>query len=376
MTMHELIFTKKKPDKYYRHIAFWVGQCIFWGFWATVFLHTQGSLWEYFVFQIKNKQYFLLDVSYTFFIVYYLSPKFLLKNQRVHFCISVLLFTAIIYILFILYRFWIQGLVNDSRDKQLLMAWYISMNFVTNGPPVVCAMFLTLKMGKNYYIKMQEKLTLIQKNNNAELQLLKAQIHPHFLFNTLNNIYSFALSKSPKAGNLVLKLSDTLRYMITDCEATLVPLEKELKMIEDYIGLEKVRYGDRLNLLVQINGNPENKLIAPLLLIPFLENCFKHGASIMRGQQWINLKIDIKNNLLDFQLSNSKPAQTISGNKKGIGLANVQKRLQLLYPGKYFLKTESTNDTFNVHLQVDLIENEDAETQNILNTKQEPIAYE
>jgi len=127
--------------------------------------------------------------------------------------------------------------------------------------------------------------------------------------------------------------------------------------------------------LIQINGDPENKLIAPLLLIPFVENCFKHGASIMRGQQWINLKIDIKNNQLDFQLSNSKPTQTISGNKKGIGLTNVQKRLQLLYPEKFYLKTESTNDTFNVHLQVDLIEKNNADNQDILNPQSQSLAY-
>jgi sensor histidine kinase YesM len=366
MTIHDFIFTNEKPAKYYRHIAFWLGQFIFWGFWASIFFSPK-TIWENILFLLRNRQYFILDMSYTYVIVYYLSPKFLLRKRIAHFFMFVLIFTAIIYILFILSRFWINGLFNESSDMQLLNAWYISMNFIINGPPVICVMFLTLKMCKNYYIKMQEKLTLVQENTNAELQLLKAQVHPHFLFNTLNNIYSFALSKSPKAGNLVLKLSDTLRYMITDCEATLVPLEKELKMIEDYIGLEKVRYGNRLNLLVQIDGDPENKLIAPLLLIPFVENCFKHGASIMRGQQWINLKIDIQNNQLDFQISNSKPAQTISGNKKGIGLANVQKRLELLYPEKFYLKTESTNDTFNVHLQVDLIEKNNTDNQDILN---------
>jgi LytS/YehU family sensor histidine kinase len=163
--------------------------------------------------------------------------------------------------------------------------------------------------------------------------------------------------------------------MRTEGENSLVPLEKEIQLVNDYIGLERVRYGNRLDMQVSIHGNPANKMIAPLLLIPFVENCFKHGASVMRGQQWINLKIDIKNNQLDFQLSNSKPAQTISGNKKGIGLANVQKRLQLLYSGKYYLKTESTNDTFNVHLQVELIEGKDAATQNTFKPQLQPIAY-
>ena len=119
---------------------------------------------------------------------------------------------------------------------------------------------------------------LDKETANAELQLLKSEIHPHFLFNTLNNIYSSILNKSSNAKGLVIKLSDTLKYMIYDCEAPLVPLEEELKMIEDYIGLEKVRYGKRLNMEVEIKGDYRNKLIAPLLLIPFIENCFKHGA--------------------------------------------------------------------------------------------------
>jgi len=196
---------------------------------------------------------------------------------------------------------------------------------------------------------------LAKENTNAELQLLKAQVHPHFLFNTLNNIYSFALNESPQAGTLVQKLSDMLNYMIHECKEPLVPLEKEIKLIRDYMGLEKVRYGNRLDMQVEINGEYKNKMIAPLLMIPFVENCFKHGASAMRGQQWIKLDITINEDQLDFKLSNSKPqVLNATNNKKGIGLANVQKRLQLLYPGKHFLKTEISNDSYNIHLQVSL----------------------
>jgi two-component system, LytTR family, sensor histidine kinase AlgZ len=214
---------------------------------------------------------------------------------------------------------------------------------------------MLIKFFKLWTIKQRDWMNAQQEKITAELQLLKAQVHPHFLFNTLNNIYSFTLSQSPLAGTLVQKLSDMLKYMIHDCEKPLVPLEKEIKLIQDYVGLEKVRYGNRLNMQVEIEGDQKNKMIAPLLMIPFVENCFKHGASIMRGQQWIKLGITINEDQLDFKLSNSKPPDIKStNNKKGIGLANVQKRLQLLYPGKHFLKTESTNDSYIVHLQVSL----------------------
>ena len=222
-------------------------------------------------------------------------------------------------------------------------------------PPLICGLFLSLKTLKSWHLEQLKTATLARENANAELQLLKAQIHPHFLFNTLNNIYSFSLKQSPEAGMLVKKLSGLLGYMVHECDQQLVPLEKEIKLIQDYIGLEKVRYGDRLNLRVEITGEYRDKMIAPLLMIPFVENCFKHGASIMRGEQWIGLSIRTKEDQLDFNLSNSKPPQVIeTNNTRGIGLANVQKRLELLYPGKHFLTIASTSDTYNVHLQVSL----------------------
>jgi LytS/YehU family sensor histidine kinase len=141
--------------------------------------------------------------------------------------------------------------------------------------------------------------------------------------------------------------------MIKDCESIMVPLEKEIQLIKDYIGLEKVRYGNRLDIQMRVNGECKNKMIAPLLMIPFVENCFKHGASMMRGKQWMHLIININETDIDFNLSNSKPSKpnTIR-NKIGIGLLNVQKRLELLYPGKHQLDIISTDNIFSVNLKL------------------------
>ena len=174
--------------------------------------------------------------------------------------------------------------------------------------PLICGLFISLKTLKNWYQKQLENETLTKEKANAELQLLKAQIHPHFLFNTLNNIYSFTLTDLLLRQSLFRKLSDMLNYMITDCNRVSVPLEKEIQLLKDYIGLEKVRYGDRLDIQMHINGDYNNKMIAPLLMIPFVENCFKHGASVMRGKQWMHLIINVTDEHLDFNLSNSKPA--------------------------------------------------------------------
>jgi LytS/YehU family sensor histidine kinase len=209
-------------------------------------------------------------------------------------------------------------------------------------------------MFKTWYIKEKEKQTLLNANAAAEILLLKAQIHPHFLFNTLNNIYSFTLDRSPKAGEMVMQLSNMMKYMINDCETELVPLDKELKMISDYIDLEKVRYGNRLDIEIQVTVGFENSRVTPLLMIPFVENSFKHGTSQMLDKPWIKLFIQADENVLHFILTNSKPPYIAANGKSGIGLSNVKKRLGLLYPANHLLTMESTINTFNVNMQVPL----------------------
>ena len=201
---------------------------------------------------------------------------------------------------------------------------------------------------------MEEKQKLIKETAIAEMQLLKAQVHPHFLFNTLNNIYSFALNKLPEAGDLVLKLKDTTKYMVYECDTALVPLQEEIKMLEDYLELERVRYGKRLKIEINIDGECENKMVTPLLMIPFVENSFKHGASKMLKDPWIELSIQADENILHFTLANNKPADKGITAKKGIGLSNVKKRLELLYTQNHLLLIESTENTFTVNMQIPL----------------------
>lgn len=141
-------------------------------------------------------------MQFTLIQLHIIFPKYFQTKQYYRLSISVLLITAVTYILFMLNLFWITDSFNVPLNQQLLNGWFSSMNFIINGPPVICAMFLTCKMLKNLYIKMVEKQTLTKENANAELQLLKGQVHPHFLFNTLNNIYSFTLDKSSEAGAL------------------------------------------------------------------------------------------------------------------------------------------------------------------------------
>jgi LytS/YehU family sensor histidine kinase len=154
---------------------------------------------------------------------------------------------------------------------------------------------------------------------------------------------------------MIKRLSSLLRYILNDCNQQLVPLDKELAMIQDYIALEQVRYGDRLNLSLQIRGTAKDKMISPLMLIPFVENSFKHGTSRMLTHPWVKLEIQIQQDFLEFKLTNNKPEHDSElPGKKGIGLNNVKKRLELLYPGTHSLNIVETEMSYDVFLKIAL----------------------
>lgn len=241
---------------------------------------------------------------------------------------------------------------------------------------------VSIKLMKRWWLKQKETDQVSKEKIIAQLQLLKAQIHPHFLFNSLNNIYSFALEASSKAPEMILKLSDLLHYMLYDCKQPLVPVEKELKMIKDYISLEQIRYGERLSLKVAIreiqsghNVKTEPKLIAPLLLIPFVENSFKHGTSKMLTDPSVVLNIVIDDSILFFWLTNSKPIENRTkpvNNNRGLGLKNVKKRLELLYPDRHELQITENNSEYSVWLKIVLKESKSRDKK-ISSLKQEPV---
>jgi LytS/YehU family sensor histidine kinase len=186
--------------------------------------------------------------------------------------------------------------------------------------------------------------------------LLKAQVHPHFLFNTLNNIYSYTQNVSPVGSKLVIGLSDLLRYILHEGSRQKVPLSSELKMIEDYMLLEQIRYGNRLEINKDIPADTKNLAIAPLILLPFVENCFKHGASNMLDKAWIRLAVDLDGNKMKVTLINAKLPEDQLDNKEpsGIGITNVRKRLELLYKDKYELVITEEEDVFIVNLWIEL----------------------
>jgi len=200
--------------------------------------------------------------------------------------------------------------------------------------------------------KHEKKLREIEKEKfTAEMHLLKAQINPHFFFNTLNSLYSLTLPISKKASDVVVRLSDLMRYMLYDSSENKVSLKNEIIHLENYIAIEHMRFNDRLDLSFQYSGDMEGKMVAPLLLLPFIENAFKHGIGDSSG--WITIDLQVINNQLFLKVENSC-TPLAPKNPGGLGLSNVKRRLELIYPNNYLLNIEQTTEIFAVELKINL----------------------
>ena len=210
-----------------------------------------------------------------------------------------------------------------------------------------------IRIADFYTINKKHQDTLLQQKTEAELKFLKAQLNPHFLFNALNNIYALVLTRSDKAADSLMTLSQLLRYIIYDTAAQKVSLEKEITYLKYYIDLESLRLNDTKNFHFDISIDPINYEIIPLIFIPFVENCFKH-SDIKHGGE-IAIKMNLTGNKLDFICENTFSDKVKSTDHTGgIGLENSIKRLEMLYPNNHFLTINEKDNRFCVKLSIDL----------------------
>jgi LytS/YehU family sensor histidine kinase len=188
------------------------------------------------------------------------------------------------------------------------------------------------------------------KIKDQELHYLKKQIHPHFLFNSLNTIYGFSLKKSEQTPDVILKLSNLLDYILYQVQQPKVSLQQELKHIEDYISLEQIRFQDTLKTKISNNSFSPNLEVPPMLFLPFVENAFKHGA-ILNGFLQIEMFVNVQETFIEFELKNTIKSKTLNkGN--GLGLPTIRKRLDLLYPDHYELNSKVVDDWYIVNLKL------------------------
>ena len=252
------------------------------------------------------------------------------------------------------------GLARLFQDVVLLQDTsrrdYIDFNEYFLGSVLTSMFFVFIstafKFGSDWFLNEKIKKNLENEKLSAELAFLKSQVNPHFLFNSLNNIYSLAYQKSDKTPEAILKLSEMMRYMLQESNEAKVDLCQELRYLDNYIALQKLRFKGEAYLDLPIQGEEGSQKIAPLILIAFVENAFKHGIASDPASP-IKLSIDIKENHLEFNICNKKN-QYNKDDTSGIGLNNVRRRLDLLYPKKYRLKISETDLNYYCQLSLDL----------------------
>lgn len=221
-------------------------------------------------------------------------------------------------------------------------------------------MYVVVSTGFRYYgrgVKQQYRLQEAEfKHLQTELALLKSQINPHFFFNTLNNLYALSLDKSDRVPGVIMKLSELMRYVLDSSQKKTVPLEDELRFMENYIELEKLRLSGAPDVRFRIDGDLTGKRMAPMLLIPFVENGFKHGLSNSSEGGYIHIVSEVRGGSLHFSVENSKAEVASHGIKKTkeIGLANVRRRLELLYPERHRLSLHEDETKYKVELVIQL----------------------
>lgn len=290
-------------------------------------------------------------VSAAFFAILLLAPAVYINNLIVlpflkkKLLVFIILFTINTVVFTAISVYLIAGVI-----EQKLNTWMF-VNFL--GIMILALVFASaIKIARDSFSRRQQE-------KEAELKLLKAQLNPHFLFNTLNNLYGLAVVKSDKLPNLMLKLSDLLRYSLYDTKETYVALEKEVQYLENYMSLEKIRLEDQTAMAFSKSGDLSSKKIAPMLLIVFVENAFKHLDISGNEKNHVTVSLVQENDKLFFSCINTMDAmgvhlQPMEKGKSGIGLQNAKKRLALLYPEKHTLNVQTIADEYRVTLEVDL----------------------
>ena len=335
----------------------------------VVFLHL--SFWcvyvSFLLFQITSRRGRELDlervitiatIQTTFAVIasylnyFIFLPRFLRRrNVWLYLLEFIVPFSVVMIVRLTLERYFIDGL--SGTEEYLYTTRFVVFVITTNFFIVVFVAMLRFAVD---WLEFEAKKNEVENEKlTAELNFLKAQINPHFLFNTLNNLYYLAYSKSENTTEVIAKLSQMMRYMIYDSNHPKVLLSKEIEYMRNYISLERLRLNDQIPIKFEVKGNTENVWITPLIFITFLENAFKHGVSNSNPKAWVNIAIDLSDHECIYTVENSRSTEQKDGSEKsGIGLQNVKRRLELSYPEKYKLVTEDTREKYLVKLNLSI----------------------
>ena len=297
--------------------------------------------------------YFGLINITVFYINYLLILPTFLNRKKYLWCALAMLFLVLIsaFLKCGLAYYFYDIVINRDSGKHIMGFWdyYFSAAFIS-----CFFIFLStvLKFMADWFLNEKIKTNLENEKLIAELAFLKSQINPHFLFNSLNNIYSLAYQNSGKTPEAILKLSEIMRYMLYESNENKVALSDEIRYLKNYIELQKLRFKDMTYIKFGINGNVQDQTITPLVLISFVENAFKHGLATDEENP-ISIILNVEPDKLFFQITNKKSSQN-KDDTGGIGLQNVKRRLDLIYKDQYRLHIDDINDMYNCELYLNL----------------------
>ncbi len=339
-----------------KHILFWFAFIMLYVITKLLFAPKSSLVFpmpeRFFRFLIAELMFFPWKIIPFYILIYYLRPKYFRKGEYLKFgiysliTITICLFghrTLVPYVNHIT-----TGEMSDFNVYSIRRLLYTLTDIL---PAIGLAASVKLLLGN---IESQRKeQALVKEKLESELNFLKAQTNPHFLFNTLNNLYGLARKNDANTAPSIMKLSNIMRYILYECSAPKIPIENEVKVVEDYIELERLRYDDQLN--VSFNKEIDNwqQEVAPLILLPFIENAFKHGISESRFESFINIDLKLSEKELRFKIRNSQSEEELPSNE-GIGLKNIKRQLDLLYDKNYSLNIKSDQSIFEVELFIQL----------------------
>jgi len=333
-------------------------QIIFWlGYFAFNTIRW-GSFYDDYAYAFKsNIIEFPFHIALSYLFIFYLLPK-LFNGKVIEFFTLIIISLGLTLILkFQITYYFTSGDVMPEFTGITSKIDFTYAIQVILGEVYVVAFVTAIKLVIDW-IKQREYLNLTNEMLlENELKYLRSQIQPHFFFNTLNNLYSLTIDKSDKAPNLILKLSDLMKYFLYETGKEYQTLENEVNHIKDYIEIERLRYDETLKIDFDIKGKTKNVMIKPLILIPLVENAFKHGARNSKTNSYINISLTSTKKYLDFKVENSfeKPTKKIKEQIGGIGLTNLKKRLELNYGSKdYNLDTIKKKNKYLAHLKLKL----------------------
>lgn len=324
------------------HILFWIGYVIFISFLMTQFLQPRAAFLRTVIMGT-----FHAGLVYTH--LYFLLPRYFEQKKYAQYLVSLALILPISVGLKILADI---GLAKIATVEPTILfsRTHISGTIISS----IIILLITFPLKMIQYGAQKEILEEEIKNQRleAELKFLKAQVNPHFLFNTLNNIYTLAFTQSEQTAPTIMKLSEMMRYMLYECRAERVPLTSEVHYLHNFIELQQLKTPDLQNIQLDIRGELSGAYIPPLLFVPLVENAFKHGnpADIHAG--WVNASLDVTGNQITFSISNSLNPDARKDKVGGIGLENIRKRLELIYPQNHKLEIHPAADQFSVSISI------------------------